>query len=326
MDMMLTDKEGKEICVWTPDLDADVGDTNDFEIGINLEMWKKDITYDCRWYVPGTEFGGIISDIESNTKTKKVTVRGDTWRGMLAKKVIEPPTGQDYRIVSGKIHEVMKTMIEPEFSGIFKVPNIKENTEITYQFERYCTLLEGLQKMLDVKGKRMQIHYVPGNPGESGYVEVMAVDKKDYSENLELSQDGKLSFTCRDYRRGYNHLICLGKGELKDRLVLHLYEKNGKIGKEKAYTGMEERTLVYDLAAEENEEELEKSATEKFKELINYKKIAVSVNDVELEIGDTVAGRDYVTGIYVKRPIIQKILRITKEKKDVEYKVQGGEV
>ena len=58
---------------------------------------------------------------------------------------------------------------------------------------------------------------------------------------------------------------------------------------------------------------------------MNYKKISVSVDDIELEIGDTVAGRDYVTGIYVRQPITQKILRITDGQEDIEYKVKGEE-
>jgi len=325
MEMILADEKGNDLMVWNTDIDLDNGDTNDFEITMNLDGWKNDVTYDCRVYVPGTEYGGLIGDIESNTKTKKVTVRGDTWRGMLNKKVIEPPEGQDYRTVSGKVHEVMKELIEPEFSGIFHVPSPETDVDITYQFNRYCTLLEGLQKMLSLINYRLQIQYLPGEPKESGYAEITAVPIVDYSEELEYSQDGNLSFSCRDYRRGYNHMIALGKGELKDRLVLHLYEKDGIIGKVKNCTGAKERAIVYDLSTEENAEELEKSAVEKFEELINYKKISVSVENVDLEIGDIVAGRDYVTGIYVKRPIVQKILRIKNGVSEVEYKVQGGE-
>lgn len=325
MEMILTDPEGIEQREWMPDLDLDNGDTNDFEITIDLKDWEESLTYGCLIFVPGTEYGGMIGDIESNTLTERVTLRGDTWRGMLTKKVIEPPTGEDYRIVSGNLHEILKDLIEPEFSGLFQVPVPEEDIEITYQFDRYCTLLAGLQKMLDTVDRRLQICYRLGAPGKSGYVEVTAVPRKDYSEEVEFSQDGKLTFRCRDYRRGYNHMIALGKGELKERLVLHLYESDGVIGKTQICTGAKERTIVYELSNEENAEALEKSATEKFKELLNYKKISVSVDDIELEIGDMVAGRDYVTGIYVRQPITQKILRITDRQEDIEYKVKGEE-
>lgn len=187
MEMILTDEKGNDLRAWNPDIDLDNGDTNDFEIVMDLDEWKSDITYDCRVYVPGTEYGGMIGDIESNTKAKKITVRGDTWRGMMAKKVIEPPQGQDYRTVSGKIYTILKELVEPEFSGIFKVPLPAEDREITYQFDRYCTLLEGLQKMLRTAGMRLQIRYLPGTPGESGYVEITAVPVTDYSEDLEYS-------------------------------------------------------------------------------------------------------------------------------------------
>ena len=69
-------------------------------------------------------------------------LKGITWRGRLQYKVIEPPAGSDYKTVSGELNQVMKTLIEPEFDGLFRVSS--EDTGISvknFQFDRYCTCL-----------------------------------------------------------------------------------------------------------------------------------------------------------------------------------------
>ena len=43
-----------------------------------------------------TEFGGIIGRKKINTIDSTISLFGRTWRGMLEKKIIRPPTGQDY--------------------------------------------------------------------------------------------------------------------------------------------------------------------------------------------------------------------------------------
>ena len=70
------------------EVDLDVGDTNDFEINTAVSEYDaKRIGYGCKIFIPGTEYGGIIGDIESNANEEKVVIRGRTWRGMLQYKV-----------------------------------------------------------------------------------------------------------------------------------------------------------------------------------------------------------------------------------------------
>ena len=67
---------------------------------------------------------------------------------------------------------------------------------------------------------------------EYGYVTVRAAQIKDYSKDLEYSQEDGIHVTVRDNRNGVNHLVCAGRGENQDRIVLHLYvQKDGTIGK-----------------------------------------------------------------------------------------------
>ena len=82
---------------------------------------------------------------------------------------------------------------------------------------------DGLVKMLKSVGYRLDIRYVQGSANEIGWVQVQAVPIADYSKEYEFSEDNNMHFTMDENKRGVNHLICLGKGELQNRIVAHLY-------------------------------------------------------------------------------------------------------
>ena len=42
-----------------------------------------------------------------------------------------------------------------------------------------------------------------------------------------------------------------------------------------------------------------------------------------LEVGDIITGRDYITGAVVKKPIIGKTLKVEGGKMSVEYRIEG---
>ena len=128
-------------------------------------------------------------------------------------------------------------------------------------------------------------------------------------------------------RMGINHLICMGTGQLQERQRIDLYiQEDGTIGKTQYYTGFLERTAYYDYNNVESLEELEKSGTEKLKELAGYRKLEInSVEETELEVGDIVVGRHRSMGIVVEKPIIKKILTIEGGKTSIEYQVKGEE-
>lgn len=328
--MMMTDANGRDVGTldYSISLDMDLGDTNDFEFEVDQSIWDSELMgYGCRLYIPETEYGGIIGDIEVVTKSATATVTGDTWRGMLTKKIIEPPSGQDHKTVSGELNTVLKSLIEPEFSGLFVVSQEDTGVEVSnFQFDRFCTLLSGLEDMLASVGYRLDIRYKSGDAGESGWVEIQAVEAENYSETIEYNRDNRINYDARDYRRGINHLICAGTGEGTDRTVLHLYvQSDGSIGSTKYYTGLEERVALYSYTSQSDVEQLRKDGTKRLQELMNYKQFEMSIEDVDLGIGDTVSGRDFTTGILVQKPIVQKILKIEKGKIQVEYKLKGDD-
>lgn len=309
------------------DADLDIGDTNDFEINIPVSEYDAErIGYGCKIFIPGTEYGGIIGDIESNTNEEKVVIRGRTWRGMLQYKVVEPPAEQDHLILSGELNDMIRTLIGDRFSGLLSVPNVVTGITVkNWQVDRYVTLYDALQKLVSNYDYKLQIRYIQPEGLEYGYVTVQAEPIKDYSEQLEYSQEEAVHVVVRDCRNGVNHLVCVGQGENQDRIVLHLYvQKDGSIGKTQYYTGLAEISAVYDYSSAEADK-LEEDGIKRLKELQNYKKCEMTIDDVDLEIGDIIAGYDAVTDTQVIKPVIKKILKMQDGKITIDYNVKGDE-
>lgn len=329
MELIRTDIYGQELGhVLNANIDFEIGESdniNDFEIEFKRWYWDGSIQYGSRIYSPNTEYGGIVQEITTDSGLNVIRAKGYTWRGMMTKKVIEPLSGQDYAVASGELNSIIKEKVEKAFPGLFYGIESSTKVNVNYQFDRYCTLYEGLKKMLKSVGYRMDIKYLQGNVGKAGYVIVQAVKINDLSEEYEFTNDNNMRFKTDDNRRGTNHLICLGKGELKNRIVIHLYvDKNGKIGKTPYYTGIDEITDVYDSSGSEYEELL-KNGTEKLnkdKSAMSYDMTMTKIEGV-IDIGDIVGGRDYLTGIAMTKPISRKIWTISSGKEKIEYKLKG---
>lgn len=329
MELIRTDIYGQELGhVLNANIDFEIGESdniNDFEIEFKRWYWDGSIQYGSRIYSPNTEYGGIVQEITTDSGLNVIRAKGYTWRGMMTKKVIEPLSGQDYAVASGELNSIIKEKVEKAFPGLFYGIESSTKVNVNYQFDRYCTLHEGLKKMLKSVGYRMDIKYLQGNVGKAGYVIVQAVKINDLSEEYEFTNDNNMRFKTDDNRRGTNHLICLGKGELKNRIVIHLYvDKNGKIGKTPYYTGIDEITDVYDSSGSEYEELL-KNGTEKLnkdKSAMSYDMTMTKIEGV-IDIGDIVGGRDYLTGIAMTKPISRKIWTISSGKEKIEYKLKG---
>lgn len=304
---------------------VDLNGNRTFSVQIARSNWRPELTFSSLIYIMGTEYGGIIGEVLTDTTLDYVELKGMSWRGRLAKKIIQPPTGSDYKTVSGELHTVMKSLIEPEFGGLFVVSQEDTGVNVSnYQFDRYCTLYDGLVKMLKSKWYRLQLSF-RREQGEPGYLFVEAVPIVDYSNRIELSRDCRLNYTMDDKRDGVNHLIVAGKGELQDRNVLHLYvQEDGSIGTQQYYTGLREIAEVYENTSTETDELWSKSE-ERLQELMNKKTFRMDVAKLGLDIGigDIVGGRDYLTGLYMAKPVENIVYELTNDVESRTYKLEG---
>lgn len=308
----------------TAALDFDVGSTDDFTLSVSLSLFDSEKYKSGNYiYCIGTEYGGILADPEISTRDKTVTFTGDTFRGMLKKKVIEPSPNQPYRIVSGELNTILNTLINEHFDGIFKVSSISTGISVSnYQFYRYCTLYDGIVAMLASVGYKLKI--------ESKYndndlvIELSATSIVDYSDDVEFSQDSNIRFKIKQYTNKYNYLLAIGKGELTEREVIYLHWNNGEpVAVSSIPKGDGVKVYLYDNSGAE---ELLTESISKFKEINTSDTYSMTIrDDVEIDIGDIVGGRDYITGIVIAQPVTKKIIKIANNQQSISYEIGGNE-
>lgn len=193
-----------------------------------------------------------------------------------------------------------------------------------YQFTRYTDAYTGLCDMLASVGMRLSIVH------ENGVVSLSAVPAIDYSQTQEF-ESALIPYETKAYLNKPNHLVCLGGGELENRMVVHLYmDADGNISQTPTFTGLDDYTAVYDypnaaggedVTEEEQVAELIKSGTEKFLELQTADEIDIDFDIAEdaYYIGDTIGTYDDLTGLYVAAAIHKKIVTIKNGRVNVNY-------
>ena len=243
---------------------------NDFEITIGADAPL--LEFGAFVYMEGTEYGGIVDGTKTSTNGETVTHRGRTWHGILNSKVLEPNSGENYLIVSGDAHDILLSLIaRVGLSGLFNVDDSLSGINIpNYQFSRYCKAYDGIMAMLAANGAKLKVLW------ENRSVLLSAVPIADYTDS---PVDGDIAtLTVEQHKQKVNHLICLGRGDLAAREVIHLYaDQFGRIGNTKHYTGMDEITETYDYSSAESSDDLRKGGIERLKELRNVDKAEIDL-------------------------------------------------
>lgn len=320
-DIIVAAPDGTELrSMLFSEYDFEVGDEeNSYLITMPRDEWES-IEDDSRIYIPGTEYGGLYKRLESDTKNNSAAVGGLTWRGMMQHKIIEPPSGQDYAVDSGELNAIIGQRVSAKFPGLFVGSSESTGIITSYQYTRYCSLYDGLKAMLRSVGYRMEIQY----DAELRKVVVSAVPIVDYSAEIEYSSDMNADYSMKLDRTGVNHLICLGSGELRNRIVEHLYvDADGKISQTQTFFNENEIAEIYDYAGA-SREDLIQSGIDQLKGELNLNEFRIALEtEREVAIGDIVGARDYITGYTVTAPITTKIVKCEDGFEDIEYKLSS---
>lgn len=320
--VILANSNGKEVrSLLFSAYDFEVGEEeNSFQVTIKRPEWKSFGT-GSRIYIPGTEYGGLFRRMETNTEEGTISPGGLTWRGMMQKKIISPPSGQNYATDSGELNTIIKSRVEAALPGLFIGSSESTGVTVSWQYERYCTLEKGLRDMLNSVGYRLNIEY---SQIEKAVV-VSAAPIVNHSDSVEFSSDFRVNYYMRKQSDGVNHLICLGQGELANRTVKHLYvNQYGQITTTRYYTGINEIIEVYDYPGAE-EDDLIQAGTEHLRELQNNNLFEVKLDQSEdLPLGDIVGGRDYLSGLTMTAPITGKIVSWRNGYQNIEYQLSDA--
>lgn len=291
---------------------------NDFEmiLGANEPV----LEFGAFAYIEGTEYGGIVDGIKTSTNGNTITYTGRTWHGILNSKVIEPDPGENYLVVKGDAHEILTMLIDRlGLGGLFTVADAPGVTIKTYKFHRYCMAYDGIIDMLGDNGAKLKMSF------ENRSVRLSAVPLADYTD---APVDGDIAtLKVEQYTHKTNHMICLGKGDLAEREVIHLYvDQFGKIGDVQYYTGLDEVAETYDNSSAESSEDLRDGGVSRLKELMKADKAEISLPENEslsFDIGDIVGATEYKSGVRVSATVTQKIVKINNGAVSTDYKTGG---
>ena len=307
VDLIATDARHRDmLAIRDCTLDLAFGeDENDFELAVH----DSDVRLEAGAfvYVDGTEYGGIIDSTGSSLEdgAAAVAYEGRTWHGLLASRVIQPPSGQDYRTVSGDATDCIQQVIDHIGLGEVMTTSPARASGLTvssYRFDRYTDAYTGIRKMLESCGGKLCMVY------DSGMLRLSALPVATYggvdSDLIDYSYD-------RDWHP-VNHLICLGTGEGKDRVVVHLYaDTEGVVSETQSLTGLDEVQAVYDYSNADRAELVEKGR-EKLEALQVQGGVDVRIHDgLDLDIGDVVASHDRLSGIDVTAQVTKKIVKLS---------------
>lgn len=314
MDLIYTDASRIEQGVLKNyDVDFDTTGNKDFQISVGIT--NNVLKGGFLWYIEGTEYGGKVDKEKIITESSEIHYTGRNARGLLYSKVIEPPKGSDYLVLSGTLQEVITGLISNAgYDDLFVVDASTINVS-NYKFDRYIKLYDGIVKLLATYGK------IPMFTFKEGKIHIGVYEPVDYTDENEFTQDDVQFIITKSYS-DVNHLICLGQGELKDRTVIHLYtDKEGNISTQQTFVGEDEVVEIYENTNAASYDELLKEGTERLKELKNADSFEVTVPDMELKIGDIIGGLETTTNTYVAREIVNVIAKINESNIDLEYKV-----
>ena len=319
MDLIYTNKNREDVGVlkdYTFDL-AFGSDENDFEL--TLDISSHCCEPDCFIYVDGTEYGGIIDKMNIATRDNKLVYKGRTWHGILASKIITPDDGVAYLTVSGEANEVIGSLLERlGLTDLFEAS--KEQSGLTinnYAFNRYTDAYSGFSKMLTTVSGKLKFTF------KTDKVVISACPIVDYSQDEQFDND-QVEMDIEKTGNTVNHLICLGKGNLTERQIVHLYvDDKGNIGETQTFTGLQEVTSVYDYPNVESLDELKKNGIEKLKGYATEDKVKMNFTAEETiyDIGDIVGAKEIITGIVAIEKITKKIVTIKQGLVNIQYKV-----
>lgn len=287
---------------------------NDFEckVDINHHVCEEDYYL----YIEGTEYGGIVDNIQVDSDKNEIVYSGRTWHGILESKVIVPDQGNDYYLISGDLNYAISEVIKNlELDSLF-IANSKECGKVicNYQFPRFVKGYTALKNMLRDNGYKLHISFI------NGTVCLSAIPLVKYSD---LYSD-MLGIKLKKCLNPINHVICLGKGELQNRVVLHLYaDADGNVSTTKTFTGIKENTEIYNYPSAETEDELLEGGTEIIKMSWNSNTLffKFNSNDENYDIGDIVVATERVTNISVVQSISKKIISINNNQTKISYEV-----
>lgn len=305
MDLFVTDPRGRTVSrLRSFELDMAFGaDENDFELSA---PGASGIESGSRIFVPGTEYGGVVS-VLCPARTRygdTLSYKGRTWHGILEDHVICPPSGKARLSVSGDADAVLRQLVQAMGLGDLFGTESYAGINVFGSF-RYRSGYAGIVEMLATSGARLKAAWDTA----AMRCVLSAVPVHDWGDVPGVS--GSTLYSAKlDYRK-YNHIIALGKGDGASRAVYHLYsDAAGAFGETQTMTGLNERSYVYDYSNAELDD-LKAKAREKLAKLRQTDEIDVDLDSgAGVAVGDTVTAYSPAAGVSTRGTVTKLVVKI----------------
>lgn len=316
-DLIYTNKNGREMGVlpWAEG-DFTIGESNSFELKIPTDIG---LEQDCFLMIEGSEYGGIIDGIDIDTTASYTTVSGRTWHGLLEESVICPDSGSDYYVVSGDLNVVIGQILARQdlTEHMMADQNASGYNVSNYQIY-YSDAYTAIRDMLKSVGCKLNIAY----SGDKRKAILSAVPRGEY---IDDGIDGdRVNFQIKT-TRPVNHLVCLGKGELKDRTRVDVYaDKDGNVSQTQTLFGVQHKGEIYELSSTEDDKLLE-DATSKLEDYQSDLN-SCALKDVDgskYDIDDIVGGRSTKHNVSATTTIAKKIATVQGKRVVEETKTEA---
>ena len=285
-------------------------DEQDFEIAFS----KPVLTGGELLYIDGTEYGGVVDVITHSTETESVIYKGRTWHGMLAGKIVKPPTNADYYTLSGDANTCIRSLLSKVgLTDVLTGRTTSAGISVNYQFERFCNAYDGILKMLASADAVLRIER------HDGITELWAEPRVTITDEADSDL---MDFAITDSVRVPNHLVCAGEGELQQRVVVDLYaDSSGNVSQTQSLTGVDEIAVLYNY----NNADATELIAEGTKELQSYQLgggADLQVNNKgDWHVGDLIQVRDNNSGLVITSTINKKIVKVKNGIMSVDYEV-----
>lgn len=265
-------------------------------------------------YIDGTEYGGVVDEITRSTETDDVIYIGRTWHGMLAGKIVKPPSNADYYVLSGDANACIASLLSKVgLTDVLTARSTSAGISVNYQFDRFCNAYDGLLKMLSSANAVLRIER------HDGITELWAEPRVTITDEADSDL---MDFALTDSIRVPNHLVCAGEGELQERVVVDLYaDSSGNVSQTQTQFGVDEIAVYYNYSNADRAKLIEDGT----KELREYQQgggadLQVK-NKGDWHVGDSIQVRDNNSGLVITSTIAKKIVKVKNGVLSVDYEV-----
>lgn len=283
-------------------------DENDFELTIE-DPSAPEIERGWYFWIDGSDVGGRIVDrrVAVSGGVSTATWIGQSWTGMLAAKILQPDANQDYLTVSGKLPDILKSLLKRiGLDSVFTVDSSDASTLSNWMFQnpRYVDAYTGFRNLLASCGRRLDFQ-AKDNRILLGVTPVGIIDNTIDSDLVD--------FKAETNRRAVNHLIGLGSQELKNRLVVNYFaDAAGVVSQTQTLVGADEVCATYDYSNADLGT-LQSETKKHLQELQTGGSVEVTLSDEVgdgLRVDDKIVATDQASGVNVTAVVTKRIVKI----------------